>query len=508
MKIYKFFIVLIAGMSVLFSCDADKLELSNPNEMDPATYFATGPQVQAAVNAIYANLQTTGLYSRVMFFGYENMAYENSGNTQLESDKRQYLDYSFDPSHGAIGAYWESCYRGINKANFVINNASAIDAIPLTILNQATKNKFIGEARYLRAFYYFLLVTRFGDVPLETEIPTPESEGKVRSPASEVWALIQDDLDFAKLNCLSEADEQDGRATSGAAYALLGKTHLFLEEYDEAIVAFDSIYGKYALGNFGDNFIEETEHNSESIFEIEFDVALGQGDKWNSDRAGAGLNEVTFRGQEYGFNDWFNVYPSDNLLDEFEAGDPRYAMSFYSNGDAFAGGIAAIPSGRRAAWRKYQNYYKQANENQASGINFRVIRYADVLLMMAEAEANRAGGVLADAIDLLNEVRTRPGVAMPAYPTAEYPITNLAEFMVALEHERKVELSGEQIRINDLVRWGRLNDFITNDIWPTLSANDRAANLWKPGKELWPIPQAEIDANSSLENEDQNEAYQ
>jgi hypothetical protein len=97
---------------------------------------------------------------------------------------------------------------------------------------------------------------------------------------------------------------------------------------------------------------------------------------------------------------------------------------------------------------------------------------------------------------------------MPEYPTAEYPITNLAEFMVALEHERKVELSGEQIRINDLVRWGRLNDFITNDIWPTLSANDRAANLWEPGKELWPIPQAEIDANSSLENEDQNEAYQ
>jgi len=507
MKIYKFFIALIVGMSVLFSCDADRLDLSNPNEMDPATYFTTEPQVQAAVNAIYSNLQTTGLYSRVMFFGYDNMAYENSGNSQLESDKRQYLDYSFDPSHGAIGAYWESCYRGINKANFVINNESVINLIPVTIMPDVRKKKFLGEARFLRAFYYFLLVTRFGDVPLETEIPTPESEGKDRSPASAIWALIKADLEYAKVNCLSEADEQNGRATSGAAYALLGKTHLFLEEYDDALTNFSAIYdNEYDLGTFAANFLEETEHNVESIFEIEYDVALGQGDKWNSDRTGSGLNEVTFRGQEYGFNDWFNVYPSDNLLDEFEAGDPRYAASFYSNGDAFAGGTAAIPSGRRAGWRKYQNYYKQANENQASGINFRVIRYADVLLMMAEAEALRPGGVLADAIDLMNEVRGR---SMPAalYPTAEYPITNIDEFMVALEHERKVELAGEQIRINDLVRWGRLNEFITTDIWPSLSANDRAANLWEPGKELWPIPQAEIDANSSLENEDQNEAY-
>ncbi|HEX2395443.1 MAG TPA: RagB/SusD family nutrient uptake outer membrane protein [Bacteroidales bacterium] len=508
MKVHKIFIAFFTGILAILSCDADKLELSNPNELDPSTYFKTPAQVQAAVNACYANLQTTGLYSRVMFFGYDNMAYENSGNSQLESDKRQYLDYSFDPSHGAIGAYWESCYRGINKCNFVINNDSLINAILPSVLSQELKDKFIGEARFLRAFYYFLLVTRFGDVPLETEIPTPTSIGKERTPKEQIWNLIKEDLTFASTYCLENADEEDGRVTSGAAYALLGKSHLYLQEYDEALAAFNNIYGDYALGNFEDNFIEETEHGVEHIFDVEFDYALGDGDKWNSDRAGAGLNEVTFRGQEYGWHDWFNVYPSDNLLDEFEAGDPRYAMSFYSNGDSYAGGVVAIPSGRRAGWRKYQNYYKMANENMASGINFRVIRYADVLLMMAEAEANRPGGDLATAIDFMNEVRTRPGVDMPPYPTAEYPITNLDEFMVALEHERKVELAGEQVRINDLVRWGRLKSFIENEIWPNLSSNDRAANLWKDGKELWPIPQAEIDANESLDNTDQNPAYQ
>ena len=129
MKVYKVIIAFLIGVVSVLSCDADKLELSNPNELDPSTYFKSAAQVQAAVNACYANLQTTGLYSRVMFFGYDNMAYENSGNSQLESDKRQYLDYSFDPSHGAIGVYWESCYRGINKCNFVINNDSLINVI-------------------------------------------------------------------------------------------------------------------------------------------------------------------------------------------------------------------------------------------------------------------------------------------------------------------------------------------------------------------------------------------
>ena len=120
MKIYKYITTaLIFGALVLInSCDADKLALTNPNELSPETYFKTESQVQSAVNAVYGSLQTRGLYNRHIFFGYDNMAHENAGNSQLEADKRQYLNFSFDASHGPISAFWESCYRGINKANF------------------------------------------------------------------------------------------------------------------------------------------------------------------------------------------------------------------------------------------------------------------------------------------------------------------------------------------------------------------------------------------------------
>lgn len=481
----------------MHSCDENDLELTNPNQLSPETFLTTPAQVQSAVNAIYVNLQTRGLYSRHMFFMMDNMSHENAGNPQLEADKRQYLEFSFDPTHGPISWYWESCYRGINKANFVINNREKISEV--TGLTDQDINAFIGEAKFLRGLYYFFLVTRFGDIPLITDIPTT-GDGYTKSPASEVYAQIIEDLTEASTVLPKESDAtfQAGRASQGAAYALLGKTHLYLENYADAKSAFSNIIGEYDLvPDYIDNFLEETEHNQESIFEVEYDINLGGGNKWDSESSGIGLNEVTFRGQEYGWNDWFNVYPSDDLLNEFEDGDPRYEQSFYSNGELFNNGTdtVAIPLDRVAAWKKYQNYYKQANENQESGINFRVIRYADVLLMMAEIE-NELGNSSA-AIDYLNEVRDRVG--MPNYGTSEmdaiYPVGSQAEIFTAIVHERKVELAGEQVRFPDLVRWGLASQFLSE-------------YGYQQGKhEVFPIPQREIDSNGNMTNSDQNAGY-
>ena len=199
--------------------------------------------------------------------------------------------------------------------------------------------------------------------------------------------------------------------------------------------------------------------------------------RWNSGVSDAGLNESCFRGQEYGCMDWFNVFPSINLRNEFEAGDPRYDFCFYTNGQPYNNGANTIvipPLAQsdgstypRVGWRKYQNYYKYASEStvspgQASGINMKIIRYADVLLMRAECKANT--GDIPAAVADMNQVRARASVNMPLYGTAAmnatYPVANLAQFMVALEHERKVELCGEQVRFPDLVRWGRLTAFI------------------------------------------------
>jgi len=533
MKIYKFIsIAFFFGALVLInSCDADKLELTNPNELSPETYFKTPNQVQSAINSAYGSLQTRGLYNRHIWFGYDNMSHENGGNPQLEADKRQYLNFSFDFKHGAIGAFWESCFRGINKANFAINNADLIAEIPDAQLSPSMKAKYNGEAKFLRALYYFMLVDRFGAVPLVLDVPE-DQEGLGRTAVPEIWAQIEKDLSDAVNTCLSKDEEDLGRVTSGAAWALLGKAHLFQKDYDAAMTAFNNVSGYSLEPVYFNNFMEETEHGPEQVFSVEFNIAAGIADRWSSDRTDQGLNESTFRGQEYGCFNWYNVFPSVDLRSEFETAaqngtkdDPRYGYCFYENGDSYNNGqsVAVITDLEqsdgtfypRTGWRKYQNYYKQDSEGtvaaQASGINMKIIRYADVLLMMAEAEANRSGGDLNTAVGYMNQVRARPDVDMPLYGTPEmnaiFPVGTLAEFMVALEHERKVELCGEQIRFPDLVRWGRLADFMTevNDDLPLQEQNDLVFNASK--HVLWPIPQGEIDANNSLTNADQNPGY-
>jgi len=144
-----------------------------------------------------------------------------------------------------------------------------------------------------------------------------------------------------------------------------------------------------------------------------------------------------------------------------------------------------------------------------SGINMNIIRYADVLLMMAECQAN--SGNIAGAVTTMNQVRARTSVNMPLYGTAamntKYPVTTLAQFMVALEHERKVELCGEQVRLPDLVRWGRLGAFITS-IKSTLPLQEQNELRFDAAKHtLWPIPQKEIDANVKISQADQNPGY-
>ena len=115
--------LILSALLLLFSCQEDKLALTNPNNLSPETFFKSAAQVQSAVDAIYGSLQTTGMYNRGIWYGNDNMSHENTCNSQQEADKRQWLNFTQDATHSLTEAYWNSCYRGINKANFVINNA-------------------------------------------------------------------------------------------------------------------------------------------------------------------------------------------------------------------------------------------------------------------------------------------------------------------------------------------------------------------------------------------------
>lgn len=492
MRLSKYSKLVAFGLLLLAACNADDLELQNPNELTEDTYFKRPEQLQSAVDAIYANLQTEALFSRVWYYMYDNMSHEVEVNPQHEANKVVYYNFNFNADDGYIFQYWDNCFRGINKTNFIIQNEDKFENVSEELINQA-----IGEAKFMRAYYYFILVTRFGGVPLYIE---PTGLGQPRATQDEVYAQIIDDLTDAASKLRSKANTDGGRPHTGSAYGLLGKVYLYTKQYQAAVDAFDQMTGFSLTANYEDNFLEETEYNSESVWEINFTLAEGSTTDWSGVGTGTGIHEFHFRGQDMGWNDWFNSYPSAELTAEYEDGDPRFAANFYVNGDLYNNGTAtvAIPLERPVAWKKYQQYYKQANENQASGINPRVIRYADILLMKAEAELLRPGGSMSAAIDLLNQVRDRVG--MPRYGTAAmnaagYPVGTADQVMDAIVHERMVELAGEQVRFLDLVRWGIAGEVL-------------AGTGYKVGvHELFPIPFKEINTNPNISPSDQNPGY-
>ncbi len=484
-------IFLIIGLIIfsIISCNTDDLELSNPNELSAETFFKRPEQLQSAVDAIYANLQTEALFSRVWYYMYDNMGHEVETNPQHEANKRVYFDFNYNADDGYIFQYWDNCFRGINKANFVIQNEENFENV-----TEQQKNQAIGEAKFMRAYYYSMLVKRFGGVPLYIE---PTGEGQPRATEEAVYEAIYSDLNDAASKLPSKANTDGGRPSSGSALALLGKMYLHNGRWADAKSAFGSMSGFALVNNYEDNFLEETEFNIESVWEINFTLAFGATTDWSGVGTGTGIHEFSFRGQDMGWNDWFNSYPTQDLVDEYEDGDPRLTANFYFNGDSFDNGnqTVALPLEREVAWKKYQLYYKQSNENQASGINCRVIRYADVLLMHAEAE-NELGNSQA-AIDLLNQVRDRVG--MPQYGSAEmnatFPVTSRQEIFDAIVHERRVELAGEQVRFDDLIRWG-------------MAEEELSPFGFRVGvHERFPIPFREINTNANISESDQNPGF-
>jgi hypothetical protein len=496
MRKYILILTVLLGVFTINSCSTDDLELTNPNQLSPDTFFSNESQVQSAVNAAYANLQPFGLYGRLIFYMMDNMSHEQSGNGQQEGDKVTYADFSFDSSNNQIKDYWDCCYRGINKANFVISNSELINALPESSLSAKNKAKYIGEARFLRAHYYWLLINRFGKLPIYLGDDSDNPIGQPMSPKEDVINLIIEDLTYASQNLLSKDNEVVGRATQGAAQAFLGKVYLYQESYGPALTAFKSMSGYALEADYYDNFMEETEHGVESVFEIEYDIALGTEQFWWSPVNGLGPIHCTKRGQDYGVLDWFNVYPSDDLVAEFEPGDKRFADCFYVVGDTYNNGENTFKESdfaenggkiRPTAWKKYQNYYKQSSENNESGINVKVIRYSDVLLMMAECE--NEVGTQANAVGYINRVRARAGLGALSTGLSKQAVFD------AIVHERKVELCGEQVRFDDMIRWG-------------IVAAELADTNFQAGKnEVWPIPDQEINTNANVSAADQNPGY-
>ena len=505
--------LLIIGLTFfcISSCNDDILDKDNPAQLSNVTFFRNDVQAIAAVNSVYAGLQGTNMYTREYFFLHDLLSDDNqSGGGQLEAVRAQVLNHNFDGSNSVMSQVWTGLYRMILRANYVIQNIT--DPANEEFISEGTRTRVEGEARYLRAWSYFELVSLWGGVPLLTTTdPTALPDGTPRASEEEVYTQIFTDLDIAEENLPLKSGYPGtdlGRATQGAAQALRAKILMFQGNYEEALAPLEEVIGsgEYSLvDRYLDNFEAENENNAESIWEVQFSDDFGVAGNWNAD--GADIAEITFRGQEYGPNAWRNLIPSSSLVEEFETvadgatkDDPRFGYSFYQVGDMFNNGTemltADIVNGDASnpSWRKYETIYKKPTEDQRSGINFRVIRYADVLLMMAEVQ-NELNGPAA-ALPFINQVRAREDVDMPPYPTAQYPCSNQEEMLDAIVHERRVEMSSEQIRNRDIRRWRRQGKLDAEPI-----------STYEPRYDLLPIPVVEIDNNDSLSVEDQNPDY-
>ncbi len=502
----KYIFLIITLFTVVLACD-DSLEVGNPNALTPDVFFTTEEQAISSVNAIYAGLQANNLYNREYFFLHDLLSDDNqSGGGQLETSRAQVLLHTFDATNKLTNDVWRGWYRIILRANFAIQQLPDAEGV-----SDALRSRLIAEAHFMRAWAYFELVSLWGDIPVYTE-PSNTPGGQPKTPEAEVYNLIFADLDLAEqdLPVKSEYSAGDlGRATKGAAQALKGKIHMYRGNYSQAKTELDKVVAsnEYSLvDRWLDNVEAENENNSESILEVQFSLNHGTGGAWSAD--GTGVAEITFRSQEYSPVAWRNVIPSATFINAFEAGDPRYGYSFYEIGETYNFGQDTLTAAKiqgnnpSISWQKYSWLYKQPNDASRSDINFRVIRYADVLLMLAEAENELDNP--ATAVNYLNETRDRADVNMPNYPTTEYPTGTKEEIFRAIVHERQVEFGSEQIRNRDLRRWRRMGYMSNTARFPN---GDPMADRFQPKHDLLPFPIVELDNNRSLGSSDQNPGW-
>jgi hypothetical protein len=501
-NIMKIFFAGLMTMIVVMACER-KLDVLDKNSPTQESYFKTAAELQNGVNAIYSSLRSAQLMGREWFFTHDMRGGETSpGGVQLEQPRAELMA---QPSPSTVNSVmsdvWGGSYRMINRANLVLSKA------PNVTDNTSLRDRLIGEAKFLRAWAYFELVSQWGDVPMYTE-PVASSTGfKGKEPSVNIYTLIIGDLTDAVAKLPTSYSGNDlGRATRYAAYALLGRVQMQKGDYAAAKTALLQVYGKFTLvANFLWNFdgdlndgagITATghEYNSESIFECSYFDKGDNNFNWGYNGEGSSNPVSTMRPQEYGIV-WGNVIPSNRILNEFETGDPRYKFTFWEAGDNILTKGGTVPGVVMTAtdmnvgtstkgavtikrvYRKYSDLDWLKSSFHPGGFNQRVIRYAEVLLMLAECEAEV--GTAAQAALYINEVRARPSVNMTPVVLA-----TKNEALKAVMHERAVELAGEELASIDIIRWRKKGYF------PSIMTDP------KPGQiDLFPIPNSETSTN-------------
>ncbi|MBJ7882115.1 RagB/SusD family nutrient uptake outer membrane protein [Gelidibacter salicanalis] len=454
--------ILLMSILVLGSCSNDFTDLAPISNRNEADFYNTENDFISAINASYAGLQKKGVYGR----GYWTMFEMRSDNTDQGPDAtglaRVYTEinaFTEDPLNEQITAAWTDSYSIIANCNVIL------ERIDNVTMNTDVKQRIIGEALFLRSLMYYHLAIAYANIPLQL---TPFSVGDelTQVDANTVLTQISGDLEMAEDNlAVSYSGGDKGRATKGAAATLMAKVLLTLNKKSEAEVVLRRIkssYGYGLLNDYANLWGAANENNKESIFEVEFiSGGIGQGSSFTNDFSPSAFLQT---GQGFGRN-----RPTASLSNAYENGDLRFAPSM---GTTYLNAAGATVEANYI--RKYESDPPTEND---SDINFVVFRYADVLLMLAEAigESN-------EAYDLINEVRDRAGLAPIDASTS-------STFEDKLLKERRVELAFENHRWPDLKRFGvaatKVNE--AESFIPQSSV-----------RSLFYIPQREMDLNTKF----------
>ncbi len=488
-------LIFVTCLSFL-SCGEDFLDKNDPTRLNAATFYQTEAEFEQAVNGLYGGMQ--GYIANQWQFGdfiSDNTTLHYNVENRGQGPSLEALEYwQFEPGTSNISNLYNSIYQRLVDVNTTIQNLLVADIDP------AVKANFEGQAKWIRAYYYFELVQHFGDVVLlEAPIDEPDAAWSfARSPASEVYALIESDLNFAVSALPDPGDisaSEVGRVTKGAALALLGKVYLTQKDYGMAVSTLQDVLplGYDLLDDYAQVFDPLFKNHVESIFDVQF-----QGNNLLGEQSGftysfyPRLSEgqvIPFPGVSGG---GWNI-PSLSMIAAYEAGDLRKDASVAEGYFDADNNWVAIP---------YIKKFLHPHSIQgAPDENWPVLRYADVLLMLAEAINEESGP--ANAYTYLNEVRDRADLDALSGLTQD-------TFRDAVLKERRMELAFENHRWFDLKRTNTPTEMaaILNAYGVIEKANPTTSRggfgftsseyNFEPHQYLFPIPDVQIALNPEL----------
>jgi tetratricopeptide (TPR) repeat protein len=502
-------IVFLAG-----SCER-KLDQSNPNALTSVDYWKTKDQAYAGTTAIYNALILDGTYMRSLVGLTDSRGDDFTGDSpwlDLVLTGKFIIPTTSDP----VFWIWRDLYLIVNRSNQVL---SYVGNYSESVISKDEKDRLLGQAYFLRGLAYFNLANEFKIVPVITKPPVGQADYYPPTAAEDVlWSQIYSDFQNAEAmlpvsydNVTGPDKGQRGRATKGAAAGMLGKAYLYRKDWTKAATQFEKfisgpLKNVYSLmPDYRDNFKDVNENNAESLFEVQFKEGEGTDFNWTGEPSSAWKQvqavSITYGMEGAGFSDYL---PTQWIYNEYKLekttggkSDPRLLVTIASyeaaDNSTQAYGRPWFNPQNKIYPRKYTNdgvgNGKQF-ETPESGINYRVLRYADILMMYAEA-LNELGRT-PEAYPYIQMVRAR--ASLPDLAVVKPGMTQ-AQMRDQLAHERALEFAIEGQRINDLIRWGWFEN-------PTkladLKTHDADFNSYTPGNQWLPVPQRELDVNKNL----------